>query len=476
MNPVIPRLSGLLRRRELLVRAGGGLGLLALHGRFAGAALLAADEASAKPAGHHYPARADAVIWLMMAGGPSQIDTFDYKPELARLGGLTIDTKAQGIEGFFGTNNAVLRRPAFAFARHGQSGAWVSELFPHLATVVDEIAFVKSCHANSNNHVPALFEMNTGQTRQGFPCAGAWLSYGLGSRNRDLPAFMVMPDPGGLPSGQGQNWSAGFLPASHQGVALLSRGAPILNLSRPDGVSAAKQRAQIDAITALDREHLVRHPDEDDLQARIESFELAYRMQSEVPGIFDLSTENAATLALYGATPGTSNFASQCLVARRLVENGVRFIQVWSGQVSPGWDDSHGDNDGTHRRMAASVDQPTAGLIADLKQRGLLDRTLVVWGGEFGRLPVGQGGKGSDHGPKGFTTFFAGGGVRGGLSHGATDEIGHRAAADPVSVHDLHATILHQLGIDHKRLTFLHNGRRYRLTDVHGEVIQAILA
>lgn len=466
----------LLRRRELLAQAVGGLGLLGLQGLFDGASVLADDTASVRPTGHHHPARADAVIWLMMAGGPSQIDTFDYKPELARLGGSTINLKAQGIEGFFGTNNAVLRKPSFAFARHGQCGAWVSELFPNLAAMVDEIAFVKSCHASSNNHVPALFEMNTGQTRQGFPSAGAWLSYGLGSRNRDLPAFMVMPDPGGLPSGQGQNWGAGFLPASHQGVALLSRGAPIFNLRRPDAISDTQQRAQIDAITALDREHLTRHPGEDNLQARLDSFELAYRMQSQVPGIFDLSTEDSATLALYGAQPGTSNFASQCLVARRLVERGVRFIQVWSGQVAPGWDDSHGDNDGTHRRMAASVDRPTAGLIADLKRRGLLDRTLVVWGGEFGRLPVGQGGQGSDHGPKGFTTFFAGGGVRGGISHGATDEIGHRAVVDPVSVHDLQATMLHQLGIDHKRLTFLHNGRRYRLTDVHGEVVQAILA
>jgi hypothetical protein len=344
------------------------------------------------------------------------------------------------------------------------------------------MAFIHSCHTESNNHSPALFMVNTGSTRMGLPCVGAWATYGLGSESGNLPAFVVMSDPldRGLPKGHASNWGSGFLPSIHQGTWLRPKGAPIDNLQQPTGVSSAAQRAQLDLLAQLNRHHLAHSPAETELSARIESFELAYRMQTTAPEAFDVANEPQHVQNLYGLDQDhCRHFASQCVMARRMVERGVRFVQIYSGGMENqrSWD-GHEDIAGNHRGFARETDQPIAGLLADLQQRGLLDETLVIWGGEFGRLPVSQKGSnpGRDHNPHAFTYWMAGAGIKGGIHHGATDELGHQAAVDKVSVNDLHATILHLLGFDHERLTYIHDGRKFRLTDVAGEVVQAILA
>jgi hypothetical protein len=401
-----------------------------------------------------------------MEGGPSGFDLFDPKPGLDRAHGRRIEP----VETFFGDPGPLMKSP-YAFKRHGQSGAWVCEKYPALARCVDDIAFVKSVHCDSNSHAPAMFQMNTGMTRPGFPSAGAWLTYGLGSENRNLPGFIVMGNRIGTKGGP-LNWSAGFLPAAYQGTVIRPQGRPLLNLTPPEDLGAAEQRAQLDLAARLNREHLRRHPGEGDLQARIESFELAYRMQSEALEAVDLSKEAKETRLLYGLDNDvTRPYGEKLLLARRLVERGVRFVQPY---VDDQWD-AHGDLKQNHDARCAETDIPIAGLLTDLKRRGLLDETLVVWAGEFGRLPVSEKGVGRDHNPHGFLVWLAGGGIRGGTSHGETDEIGHKAAVDPVSLPDLHATILHVLGIDHRRLTHLHNGRRFRLTDVSGQVIERIV-
>jgi hypothetical protein len=444
-------------RREFLRRAGSGLGMLAL------ADLLDAGE----PHPGHFPAKAKSVIWLFMEGGPSGFDLFDPKPELQKRHGQRLP----GIETHFGNPGPLLKSP-FAFQQHGQSGAWVCEKYPTLAKCVDDLAFVKSCWAESPNHAPAMYQMNTGLPRPGFPSVGSWVTYGLGSENRDLPGFVVLAP--GVGKGGPANWGAGFLPASYQGTLMRSPGQPVLNLDRPAGVSRDEQRAMLDLAGQLNAAHRDRHPGEEELLGRIESFELAYRMQMAAPEATDLGRETEPTRKLYGLDRGgrTAAFGQKCLLARRLVERGVRFVQVYTDDE---WD-AHGNIKDNHSARCAETDVPIAGLLTDLKQRGLLSSTLVVWGGEFGRMPVSEGGSGRDHNPHGFLVWMAGGGVKGGVSHGETDEIGHRAAVDPVSVHDLHATILHLLGLDHERLTYLHNGRRYRLTDVSGEVLTPILA
>jgi hypothetical protein len=344
------------------------------------------------------------------------------------------------------------------------------------------MAFIHSGFTESNNHSPALFAMNCGMPRMGLPCAGSWVTYGLGSESRDLPAFVVMSDPldRGLPKGNASNWSAGFLPGVYQGTWLKPKGDPIDNLLPPGDQSAAAQRGQLDLLAQLNRAHLEARPQDTDLAARIESYELAYRMQSAAPGALDLSREPEATRKLYGLDQKhCAHFAAQCLTARRLVERGVRFVQIYTGGMENqrSWD-GHADIQGNHSQFALETDQPVAALLADLELRGLLDDTLVVWCGEFGRLPVAQKGKapGRDHNPHCFTAWLAGGGVKGGVSHGESDELGHKAAVDRVNVHDLHATILHLLGLDHERLTYTYSGRRYRLTDVAGNVIRPILA
>jgi hypothetical protein len=426
----------------------------------------APDPKSGARPGHHAP-KATSVIWLFMEGGPSGFDLFDPKPELQKRSGQRVG----GIETHFGNPGPLLKSP-YDFARHGQSGAWVCEAYPRLAECVDDIAFIKSCWAESPNHAPAMYQMNTGITRPGFPSAGSWVTYGLGSENRNLPGFVVFAP--GVGKGGPANWGAGFLPAAHQGTLVRPQGQAILNLNRPAGVGRDDQRAMLDLAGGLNATHAAARPGEAELQARIESFELAFRMQAEAPEAVDLSRETEETRRLYGIGTGgkSDRFGRKCLTARRLVERGVRFVQVYSDDE---WD-AHGDIRSNHDVRCAETDAPVAGLLTDLKRRGLLERTLVVWGGEFGRMPVSEGGKGRDHNPHGFLHWMAGGGVKGGVSHGETDDIGWKAAVDPVSVHDLHATILHLLGIDHKRLTYLHNGRRYRLTDVAGEVLHKILA
>ena len=472
-------------RRDWLRRAGNGAGWLALAGMLEEAGLLmpgahaATDPLRARPA--PFRPRAKSVIWLFMNGGPSQVDTWDYKPELARRDGQALagfDNKT----GFFADSVGPLMKSPFQWAQHGQSGTWVSDLFPHLSRHVDKMAFIHSCHTESNNHSPALFMINTGSTRMGLPCVGAWATYGLGSESRNLPSFVVMSDPldRGLPKGHASNWGAGFLPSVHQGTWLRPKGEPIDNLRPPAGLDQATQRAQLDLLARLNRHHLARTPDDSELSARIESFELAYRMQSAAPEAFDVQNEPEHVKSLYGLDrPNCRHFAAQCLMARRMVERGVRFVQIYSGGMENqrSWD-GHEDIVGNHREFAGETDQPIAGLLADLDQRGLLDETLVIWGGEFGRLPVSQKGAnpGRDHNPHAFTYWLAGGGAKGGVHHGATDELGHKAAVDRVSVNDLHATILHLLGFDHEKLTFYYNGRHFRLTDVAGQVVHAVVA
>jgi hypothetical protein len=416
-----------------------------------------------------------------MNGGPSQVDTWDYKPELTRRHGQELpgfDKKT----GFFTDSVGPLMKSPFAWAQHGQSGTWASDLFPHMSRHVDKMAFLHSCHTESNNHSPALFMINTGSTRMGFPCVGSWMTYGLGSESRDLPSFVVMSDPldRGLPKGQASNWGAGFLPSVYQGTWLRPKGDPIDNLNRAIGMNAEAQRAQLDLLRSLNQHHLAQAGSESELGARIESFELAYRMQTAAPDAFGIEREPEHLKHLYGLDQShCRHFAAQCLMARRMVERGVRFVQIYSGGMDNqrSWD-GHEDIVGNHRGFARETDQPIAGLLADLEQRGLLDETLVIWGGEFGRLPVSQkgGNPGRDHNPHAFTYWMAGGGVRGGVHHGATDPFGHKAEVDKVSVNDLHATILHLMGLDHERLTFFNNGRNFRLTDVAGEVVRSVVA
>ncbi|MEE2707854.1 MAG: DUF1501 domain-containing protein, partial [Planctomycetota bacterium] len=366
----------------------------------------------------------------------------------------------------------------FKLTQHGESGQWVADKMPRLAGVIDEFTVIKSVYCDSSNHGPALFQLNTGFTRVGFPSVGSWVTYGLGTNRQDMPGFIVMYDHRGGPIGGPQNWGSGFLPSTYQATPVRSQGTPILNLRRPQNLDQAQQRAQLDLMKQLNGKHAARHIGESDLLARIDSFELAYRMQSAAPELLDLSAETEETKRLYGIEPGkrTSYFGTQCLMARRLVENGVRFIQLYSGGAhgDDNWD-AHGNIVGNHQKHCYDTDQPIAGLIADLKRRGLLDETLVVWGGEFGRTPHATG-KGRDHHPFGMTMLMAGGGIKRGLSYGETDEIGYHATIDRASVHDVHATILHQLGLDHTQLTYRHNGRDFRLTDVAGDVIRKIIA
>ncbi len=428
------------------------------------------------------PGRAKAVIWIFTNGGPSHVDTWDYKPELQKRDGKPLD----GFDpktGFFPGSVGPLMGSPFEWKRHGQSGTWVSDLFPHLSRHVDKMAFVHSCWTQSNNHSPALFMMNTGQTRMGYPCVGSWATYGLGCESDSLPSFVVMSDPlnRGLPKGSALNWGAGFLPSVYQGTWLKPKGDPIDNLVPPPSLSTGRQRAQLDLLSALNRPQLHDSPVESELAARIESFELAYRMQTAAPEAFDVSREPEHIKKLYGLDQKhCAPFAAQCLTARRMVERGVRFVQLYSGGMENqlSWD-CHADLVGNHRGFAGESDQPVAALLADLEQRGMLDDTLVIWGGEFGRLPISQkGGKpGRDHNPHAFTVWLAGGGVRAGHHHGETDEIGFKAAVDKVSVHDLHATILAALGLDHERLTFKFQGLEQRLTGVEeSRVVREIFA
>ncbi len=484
-----------LSRRELLRRAGCGFGLLGLTGLLHEEGLLQHATAAEglgdrslnplAPQPPHFKAGAKRVIWIFINGGASQVDTWDYKPALEKWDGKSMkefDSTFTNTTGFFKNQVGGLMKSPFKFTPRGECGKMVSEIFPHLGEHVDKMAFIHSGHTESNNHSPALFMMNTGFARMGFPCVGSWVTYGLGSESRNLPAFVVMSDPKGrgLPKGQAANWGAAFLPGAYQGTHLRPTGTPIDNLARPVHMADADQRAQIDFIQQLNQPQGDQVKAEAELAARIESFELAYRMQTAAPEALDIDAEPEHIHKLYGMNDERcAHFARQCLTARRLLERGVRYIQIYSGGMENqrSWD-GHKDIKGNHTQFAGETDQPVAALLSDLEQRGLLDDTLVVWGGEFGRLPIAQTGEkpGRDHNPHCFTAWLAGGGAKGGVSHGKSDAVGYKAAVDRVHVNDLHATILHLLGLDHKKLTYTYNGRRYRVTDVGGEVIHPIIA
>jgi hypothetical protein len=470
-----------LSRRELLWRLGGGLGGVAFLDLLGRDHLIAADQSSHElNGGLHYRARARRVVQLFMNGGVSQVDTFDYKPLLTQWHGRPFDGAGEHVEAVTSVPGNVLKSP-FAFRRHGQCGRWVSSVFPQLARHVDDLAFLMSLVSRTNVHGPASYLMNTGFTLPGFPCLGAWLSYGLGSLSDNLPTFIVLPDVRGLPYNNLGNFSPGFLPVQHAGTVLRANAPqPINALFPPHSARFITPESEADGqalLRVMNQEHLARMPGDARLEARIASYELAARMQQSAPEALDLGRETAATRRLYGLDqPVTEPFARSCLTARRLLERGVRFVQVWSGAGGPtnNWD-NHRSIVQELPPMAAAVDQPIAALLHDLKARGLLEDTLVVWCTEFGRQPFSQGSEGRDHNGRTSVAWLAGAGIKGGTAVGESDEWGWRAV-QRLDGHDLHATILQLLGIDHERLTYRHNGSDRRLTDVHGRVLDAILA
>jgi hypothetical protein len=474
----------MIDRREFLWRSGGGLGGMALAHMMGAEGLLAAD--APRPGadlngGLHHKAKARRVVQLFMSGAASQCDTFDYKPRLIRDHGKPFDPGGK-VELFQSSPGPVMKSP-WAWSRRGECGKYVSDLVPHIAGCVDDIAFLPAMTSKSNVHGPATFLQGTGFVLPGFPAMGAWASYGLGSLNRDLPTFVVLPDTRGYAPNGPANWGAGFLPATHQGTTVRPGGKnPIFDLFPPDDPDLTPEARSegLELLDALNRGHKATREGDSRLDARISSYELAARLQLSAPEALDLKGETDATKSLYGLDdPVTEDFGRNCLIARRLLERGVRFVQVWSGADNGfprrNWD-SHEDLARDHGSMAAGMDRPAAALLIDLKSRGLLDDTIILWTTEFGRMPCGQGGKGRDHNPLAFTNWLAGGGIKGGVTHGASDEWSYKAVESPTEVYDVHATVLHLLGIDHTRLTYRHNGIDRRLTDVHGHVIPQILA
>jgi hypothetical protein len=482
-----PRLTPCGRtRREFLWQAGGGFVGTALTyllaqdgflGERAGASEAKSPASPLAPRKPHFRAKARSCICLFMYGGPSQVDTWDPKPELTRRHGQPIPNLA--------TDPLLkVRKPGTLlassrkFTRAGKSGIEVSDLYPHLAHCIDDMAIIRGTYADSFAHGSGLLQMNTGFLRQGYPSLGSWVTYGLGTVNQNLPAFVVMLDQRGGPITGPPNWGSGFMPAAFQGTQFRTSGDPILHLKPPRGTSAAQQKRQLDLLSKFNQMHHKANPDNSELAARLASYELAFRMQSHAPEAVDLSKEPDAIKRLYGLDrPLTEKFGRRCLLARRLVERGVRFVQVFSGggHNDENWD-AHGNVNKNHELHCGETDLPIAALLGDLKQRGLLDETLIVWCGEFGRTPTGQNGKGRDHSPRGFSTWMAGGGVKGGVVIGATDPFGYAAVENKVHVHDLHATILHLMGMDHTLLTYFHGGRDHRLTDVSGRVVKEMIA
>ena len=475
--------SSFNNRRQFLAKAGMGFGSLALTDLLHQEGIIHAAESNNPLAerSSHFKPKAKSIIWLFQTGSPSQVDTFDYKPELGKRDGQQL-AGADPKTGFFTTSGKCLKSP-FKFQQHGESGAWISEIFPNISKHADDIAFVYSCHSQSNNHTPAMLELNGGMIRQGFPSMGSWMSYGLGSSNSNLPSYVVMH--GTKPRGGDPIWSSGFLPSVYQATSLDPRAAkPIDNLEQLKELEGSQQRSLLDALNNANRKHAESRPFDRDLNARLESFELAYRMQSAAPEAFDIAQEPEYIHEMYGLNRDDSkDYGRQCLLARRLIERGVRFVQVFASvPKTPGggvgdvpWD-GHSDIKLNHSTCASTVDQPTGALLTDLKQRGLLEDTIVIYGGEFGRTSDSQGSAGRDHNPNAFTTWFAGGGFKGGAQYGATDEFGYKSVEQRVTAHDIHATVLHQMGIDHEELTYRFNGRDFRLTDVAGEVLHDILA
>ncbi|MEO2033816.1 MAG: DUF1501 domain-containing protein [Planctomycetaceae bacterium] len=461
------------RRRWFLQQCGLRVGQLALAGLLAesaGAAETGGDPLAAKTP--HYPAKARNIILLFMGGGPSQLETFDYKPALKRLDGTLPPVELlDGYRAAFINPKSKLLGPKYGFARHGECGAELSELLPHTASVADDLAVIRSMKTDAFNHAPAQVLMSTGSPQFGRPSMGSWVTYGLGSESRDLPAYIVFNSGKKGPSGGTGNWSSGFLPTVHSGVEFRSHGDPVLYLSNPDGIDRTMQRQTLDAINQINRGRLDALGDSE-IATRINSYEMAFRMQSSAPSVMDLVNEPKHILEMYGANPGESSFANNCLLARRLVQKGVRFVQLFHES----WD-QHGNLKHDIAKNCHDTDQACAALLKDLKQQGMLEDTLVIWGGEFGRTPMVQGGNdGRDHHPNSFSMWLAGGGIKGGITYGSTDELGFNVAENPVHVHDLHATILHLLGFNHKQLTHRFQGRDYRLTDVHGEIVRDILA
>lgn len=463
-------------RREFLWETGGGMGAAALtsllaNDRFFTNSATAAESNYQNPLAAkapHFAPKAKSVIFLFMYGGPSHIDTFDYKPSMVGMDGKTIDVKTFGRGGH--KNQGRVVEPRWKFAQHGQSGKWVSSLFPNVAKHVDDIAFIHSMTADSPIHGSAMLMMNSGKILSGSPAMGSWLNYGLGSENENLPGFVVMLDPAGGPISGAKNWSSGYMPASYAGTVFRSEGAPILNLKSQDDLSPSAQRELIDSIQTANMRHAASRTGNSDLDSRIASYELAFKMQSTAPEAVDLSQESAKTIDLYGINQDqTRDFGQRCLIARRLVQRGVRFVQLYSGGAhnDDNWD-AHGDLEVNHNRHAGRTDLPIAGLLKDLKQSGMLEETLVVWGGEFGRQPTAEYAKGSgrDHNAYGFTMWMAGGGIKGGMSFGTTDELGSAAVENPLHVKNLHATILHQMGLDPNALSYFYSGLDQKLVGV----------
>jgi hypothetical protein len=451
-----------MRRRDFLLRSCGGLGALAYS-----TMAHAADPLAPKQPDHTPTAK--SVIWLFMEGGPSHIDLFDPKPTLDKLAGQPMPASFGKVVTAMGTASNTLMPSSRTWKQYGDSGMWVSDWYPNIAQHVDDMTLFRSCWADGLNHVGSVCQMNTGSILAGRPSMGAWTTYGLGSANQNLPTFVILTDAGEVLGGP-KNWSSGFLPASYQGTLFRREGAPILDLAPPKAIGDNQQRGRLDLLKSLNRHYGETKPEDTELAARLESFELAYRMQAAAPEAVDLGSETDATRKLYGMDDDvTAKFGANCLLARRLVERGVRFVELYSGSGS-GWD-SHTDLDKQHGRRCLETDVPIAGLLTDLKARGLLDSTLVVWGGEFGRTPFNEKGNGRDHNPWGFSMWMAGGGVKKGKVIGTTDDIGLRAVERPLHVHDIHATILWALGLDHVKVTYLHNGRSERPTIVSGEVV-----
>ncbi|MBX3422706.1 MAG: DUF1501 domain-containing protein [Pirellulaceae bacterium] len=458
-----------VRRREWLQRQGAGLGSLALS-TLLSKEVQATGSLSGKT--QHHPARATSVIWLFMNGGPSGIDLLDHKPALERYAGQPFPGELKTL---FPYPGPIMPSP-FKFRRYGECGAAVSQVLPHLAHQVDKLTFLQACVSEEQNHVPACYMMNTGSRQMGSPALGSWASYGLGRESNDLPDFVVMYDHRSSPEGGASLWGSGFLPGQYQGVTLRPKKSPILYIDRPGDLSQSTQHAQQRLLKSLNRQHAQQHPFSSELEARIRSFETAYQMQASVPNLVDLSSETQATYELYGLNdPTTRHFGSQCLLARRMVEQNVPFIQIYHGGYENNWDQHGGLAEG-HAKNCMETDRPMAGLLLDLEQRGLLDSTLVIWGGEFGRGPTAQDRDGRDHNPYGFTMWLAGGGVKRGFTLGATDEFGYLPVEHPVSMHDLHATVLHLMGLDESRLTFRSAGRDQSATNGLGHVLHPILA
>ncbi len=469
-----------ITRRHFFAECGVGVGKVALASLLTGALHTSTQAAARKsPLAQqppHFAPKAKRVIHLFMAGAPSQLDLFNYKPKLAEYEGKPIPPEVIGGQRYaFIRPDAAVLGPRFKFAKHGQCGTEISEVLPHLAKVVDDICLIKSVRTDQFNHAPAQLFFNTGFSQPGRPSIGSWVTYGIGAETNDLPAFVVMSTGAGI-SGGAANWSSGFLPTVYTGVRFRNQGDPILSVSSPKGIDAQLQRDSLDLVSSLNQQRLQQIGDPE-ISARISAYEMAYRLQTSAPELMHLQDESQATLDLYGCDPAKPSFARACLLARRMIERGVRFVNIYH----EGWD-AHSDVTGNSKQNCGATDQASAALIQDLKQRGLLDDTLVIWGGEFGRTPMVESNAalgrslGRDHHPQAYCMWLAGGGIKPGMTYGETDDLGFNVVENPVHVHDMQATILHLLGLDHERLTYTFQGRPFRLTDVHGHVVKAILA